>query len=414
MLFRSELATPSTGCSFQTRALRGYLRIARQFTLPDVERAEMCSRALAVAAEEVDQTAILDIVVRYPTSAGLAVAGEAAAKPGLAEKAQAAVAAITANLSQLTIEGAAGPGKGKRVVLISGDEEYRSEEALTQLAKILAKHHGFTCTVLYAIDPKTGEITPTHTTNIPGLEALRTADLMVIAARFRNLPDEQMQEIDDYLRAGKPVIGMRTATHAFNIPADRKYAHYGWQSQVARMPDGFGRHVLGETWINHHGHHGHESTKGLIAPGAKDHPILRGIADGSIWGPTDVYGVRLPLPGDSVPLVLGQVLEGMKPDSPVVTGADATKNEPMMPVAWTKTYSVDGGPQGRVFTTTMGSSTDLESEGVRRLLVNACYWATGLETAIPAKSAVEIVGTYEPTPFGFGKAKKGLKPADLR
>ena len=97
-----ELATPSTGCSFQTRALRGYLRIARQFTLPDVERAEMCSRALAVAAEEVDQTAILDIVVRYPTSAGLAVAGEAAAKPGLAEKAQAAVAAITANLSQLT------------------------------------------------------------------------------------------------------------------------------------------------------------------------------------------------------------------------------------------------------------------------------------------------------------------------
>jgi hypothetical protein len=268
--------------------------------------------------------------------------------------------------------------------------------------------------VLYAIDPKTGEISPTHTTNIPGLETLRKADLMVIAARFRNLPDEQMKEIDDYLRAGKPVIGMRTATHAFNIPADRKYAHYGWQSKLERMPDGFGRHVLGETWISHHGHHGHESTKGLIAPGAKDHPILRGIADGDIWGPSDVYGVRLPLPGDSMPLVLGQVLEGMKPDSPVVTGEDAKKNEPMMPVAWTKTYSVDGGPKGLVFTTTMGAAIDLASEGMRRLLVNACYWATGLEAAIPAKSAVEIVGTYEPTAFGFGTAKKGLTPAKLR
>ena len=409
-----ELATPSTGCTFQTRALRGYLRIARQFALPDVERAEMCRRALTVAADEVDQTAILDILARYPTSAGLALAGEAAAKPGLAEKAQAAIAAITAKLPWVTVEGGEGPGQGRHVVLISGDEEYRSEEALTQLAKILAKHHGFTCTVLYAIDPKTGEISPTTVTNIPGLEALRKADLMVIATRFRNLPDEQMKEIDDYLRAGKPVVGMRTATHAFNIPADRKYAHYGWQSKLERMPDGFGRHVLGETWISHHGHHGHESTKGLIAPGAKEHPILRGIADGDIWGPTDVYGVRLPLPGDSVPLVLGQVLEGMTPDSPVVTGEDAKKNDPMMPVAWTKTYSVDGGPKGRVFTTTMGAATDLASEGMRRLLVNACYWAAGLEAAIPAKSVVEIVGTFEPTPFGFGTAKKGLKPANLR
>ena len=78
-------------------------------------------------------------------------------------------------------------------MLVSGDEEYRSEEALSQLAKILATHHGFDCTVLYAIDPKTGEINPNEQTNIPGLEALRDADLMVIATRFRNLPDEQMK-----------------------------------------------------------------------------------------------------------------------------------------------------------------------------------------------------------------------------
>lgn len=409
-----ELAKPETGCRFATRALRGFLRIPRQFALPDAERAALCRQALAVATEEVDQTAIFDILARYPSAASLAVANEAAAKPGLAEKAQAAVAKITEKLPWLVFEGGEGPGKGKHVVLVSGDEEYRSEEGLPQLAKILAKHHGFTCTVLFAIDPKTGEISPTTVTNIPGLEALRNADLMVIASRFRNLPDEQMREIDAYLRAGKPVVGMRTATHAFNIPADRAFHHYSWQHKLEQMPGGFGRQVLGETWISHHGHHGHESTRGVIAPGAKDHPIMRGIADGDIWGPTDVYGVTLPLPGDSRPLVLGQVLEGMTPDSPVVTGEDAKKNDPMMPVAWTKTYAIEGGPKGRVFTTTMGSATDLASEGMRRLLVNACYWATGLENAIPATSVVDIVGMFEPTPFGFGGEKKGLKPTNLR
>ena len=314
----------------------------------------------------------------------------------------------------LVVEGGEGPGKGKQVVLVSGDEEYRSEEGLTQLAKILAEHHGFTCRVVYAIDPATGEISPNTTTNIPGLEALRTADLLVIATRFRNLPDEQMKEIDDYLKTGKPVIGMRTATHAFNLPKGGAYSHYSWNQADEKMPQGFGRQVLGETWINHHGHHGKESTRGLIAPDAKDHPILRGIKDGDIWGDTDVYGVRLPLPGDSKPLVLGQVLEGMTPDSPVVEGEDAKKNEPMMPVAWTKSYSVAGGPTGRVFTTTMGAATDLASEGVRRMLVNACYWAVGLEKQIASVSDVSIVGTFEPLPFGNNRYKKGVKPEDLR
>ena len=313
----------------------------------------------------------------------------------------------------LVIEGGEGPGKGRHVVLVSGDEEYRSEEGLTQLAKILSKRHGFTCTVLYAIDPETGEINPMNQKNVPGLEALRKADLMVIATRFRNLPDEQMQEIDAYLKAGKPVIGLRTATHAFALPQESRFARYSWNNKADTFTEGFGRQVLGETWINHHGHHGHESTRGLIVPEAKDHPIVRGIKDGDIWGPTDVYGVRLPLPGDSKPLVLGQVLEGMTADAPVVTGADANKNEPMMPIAWTKTYAVEGGPTGRVFTTTMGSSTDLASAGLRRLLVNAAYWAVGMESAIPAAANVDLVGPYEPTPFKAGGHKKGVKPVDM-
>ncbi|MEI8318760.1 MAG: ThuA domain-containing protein [Planctomycetia bacterium] len=311
----------------------------------------------------------------------------------------------------LEVAGGDGPGKGKKVVLVSGDEEYRSEEALPQLAKILARHHGFDCTVVFAIDPATGQINPNTNDNIPGLEKLASADLMVIATRFRNLPDEQMKHIDAFLKAGKPVVAMRTATHAFNIPDGRTYRRYSWDFPGEGSTQGFGRQVLGETWISHHGGHGSESTRGLLAPDAKDHPILKGIKDGEIWGPTDVYGVRLPLPGDSKPLVLGAVLAGMKPDSPPVAGE---KNEPMMPVAWVKSYQIDGGPKGRSFTTTMGAATDMTAEGTRRMLVNACYWAAGLEAKIPEKSKVDIVGTFEPTPFGFNGAKKGLSPADYR
>jgi len=307
----------------------------------------------------------------------------------------------------VVFDGSDGPGKGKQIVLVSGDEEYRSEETLPQLGKILAKHHGFKCTVLFAIDPKDGTINPECVSNIPGLEALKTADLMVIQTRFRDLPDEQMKPIVDYVESGRPIIGIRTATHAFDIKKSKTYSRYSWQGK--EWDGGFGRQVLGETWVDHHGHHGSQSTRGIVAPGAGEHPILRGIHDGDIWGPTDVYEVRLPLPGDSKPLILGQVLAGMRPaDKP----AQGKQNEPLMPVAWTRTYAGAVKP-ARVFTTTMGASQDLESEGLRRLLVNACYWALGMEEKIPAKAKVDIVGEYQPSPFKFGGHKKGVKPADL-
>ena len=305
-----------------------------------------------------------------------------------------------------------GLGKGKHVVLVGGDEEYRSEESLPQLGKILATHHGFKCTVLFAIDPKTGQINPDITDNIPGLEALKTADLMIIATRFRKLPDDQMKHVVDYLDTGKPIIGLRTATHAFNFPEGGTYAKYGWTYPGKDYEKGFGKQVLGETWVAHHGKHGSQSTRGIFAPGAKDHPILRGIKDGGIWGPTDVYTVTIPLPGDSKPLVLGQVVEGMKPDD---KPAEGEKNNPMMPVAWTKTYADKDGKAGRVFTTTMGAATDLESEGTRRLIINAAYWAIGMEDQIPKDGTnVAIVGDFKPTPFGFGGFVKGKKPADYK
>ncbi len=317
--------------------------------------------------------------------------------------------------------GGDGPGKGKNIVFVSGDEEYRSEEALPQLAKILAQRHGFTCTVLFAIDLKDGTINPNAGNNIPGLEALKNADLMICLLRFRDLPDEQMKHLANYIESGKPIIGLRTATHAF-ATSKGDYTRFNWSNHNKEWDGGFGRHVLGETWINHWGQHGKQSTRGVVAKGQEDHPILRGIKDGDVWGPTDVYEVRVPpheagRPIDpaawpeGTPLVFGQVLEGMKPDDKPL---DGPKNDPMMPVAWTRTYTgASPDKVGRAFATTMGAATDLETEGTRRLLVNACFWAVGLEDKIAARSNVDLVGEYKPHPFRGGGYEKGVKPSDL-
>ena len=295
-------------------------------------------------------------------------------------------------------------GSGKHIVFVTGDDEYRSEEGMPQLAKILAVRHGFRCTVLFAIDPEDGTIKPDHQTNIPGTHQLEDADLMVLFTRFRHLPDDQMKPIIDFAKSGKPMIGLRTSTHAFNYKNDQSpYAKYSWKSPDP--PGGFGQLVFGETWVNHHGHHGKESTRGVINQEQADHVIVNGCGD--IWGPTDVYGVNKLTENDKV-LVWGQVLEGMSPDDKPVRG---DKNDPMMPVAWVREYRGEAGNVSKVFVTTMGASKDLESEGLRRLLVNACLWS--LDLPGPERADVSIVGEYQPTHFGDGAHVPGLKPADL-
>ncbi len=307
----------------------------------------------------------------------------------------------------IIFEGKSGPGKGKHIVLVSGDEEYRSEEALPQLAKILSQRHGFTCTVLFAIDRNDGTINPNQNDNIPGLEALDKADLMIILTRWRDLPDDQMKHLVDYIESGRPTIGLRTATHAFNQKTSKTYDRYS--SGNKEWDGGFGRQVLGETWISHHGQHAKQSTRGIFAKGRETHPILRGIRDGEIWGPTDVYTVRQPLNGDSVPLVYGQVLTGMQESDPPL---DGPKNNPMMPVAWVKTYTGTQGKTARIFTTTMGASQDLLNTGVRRMIVNATYWTLGMENKIKPNANIDLVGEYHPIPFKFNGFKPGLKPED--
>jgi hypothetical protein len=159
-----------------------------------------------------------------------------------------------------------------------------------------------------------------------------------------------------------------------------------------------------------------------MAPGAAGHPILNGVSTGDIWGPSDVYRVRLPLPPDSKPIVLGQVINrageyleddplyGMRFTDSEVAGVEVVKgddgkettinrNEPMMPVAWTKTYQIPGGQQGKAFTTTMGAATDLLTEGTRRMIVNSVFWS--LDLTVPEEANVGLVGEYLPSAFAF-------------
>lgn len=295
---------------------------------------------------------------------------------------------------------AQGPGRGRHIVLVAADQEYRSEESMPALAQIL-ELQGFRCTVLLPINRQSGDVDPETSDNIPGLEALRTADLMVLFTRFLELPDEQMKEIIDYTNSGRPIVALRTATHAFNYRThrDSPYAKYSFRS--TNPAGGYGRLVLGETWINHYGAHQKESTRGVIAPGMEGHPILAGVKD--IWGESDVYEITA-LSGDSKPLVMGQVLAGMEPSSP------PNPDKKPMPVAWVKTCMGDSGKTARVFTSTMGHPADFKNEGFRRLLVNACYWAIGIEKQIATSGSVALPAGYDPNPIGIGKQKKGLKP----
>ena len=132
--------------------------------------------------------------------------------------------------------------------------------------------------------------------------------------------------------------------------------------------------------------------------------MLRGVKD--IWGSTDVYGVRH-VGGESTVLVYGLSLEGMTPDS------KPNYDKSIMPVVWTKDYQVPGGKTGKALTTTMGAATDLQNEDLRRLLVNAAYWMTGLGDKIDGKANVDYVGEYHPSKFSFDGYKRGVKPEDL-
>lgn len=269
------------------------------------------------------------------------------------------------------------------------------------LAKILSVYHGFDTTVLFAINPETGVINPQIQTNIPGLEVLQTADLVILDTRFRKLPAEQLVHIADYVNAGKPLIGLRTATHAFRCGT--KTHGIDWNN--------FGLNFLGENWVAHHGKHKVEGARGVIEQRNAQHPILKGVED--VFAPSDVYTVKNLDEDAATVLVRAAITETMEPDSKILH--DDPRNNPLQAAIWLHEYTGSNGSKGRSLLSTMGASVDFESEDLRRVIANAAYYLLDLD--VPEKAKVNFVDPFKPTFFSFIPKeyweKRQLKPSDF-
>ncbi|MGY8671554.1 MAG: PVC-type heme-binding CxxCH protein [Verrucomicrobiia bacterium] len=304
--------------------------------------------------------------------------------------------------AQLVFKAKSGPGKGRNIVLIAGDEEYRTEESCPMLAKLLSQRFGFNCTVVFPMSADGKYIDPNNQKSLPGLESLAKADLMIIGTRFRQPSDKDYGYLADFLNAGKPVIGFRTATHAFT--GKGQTGDFKWRE--------FGPKILGEGWVNHHGRHKSEGARGIIDKTNAKHPILNGVKD--VFGPSDVYGIRRVTPENATILMHGQVTDSLASKSKAVAGK---KNDPMMPIAWLRGYTAPNGKSsGQAFCTTFGASVDFKNAGLRRMMVNAVFHL--LELKVPTKAGVATVDKFEPTFYGFIRAAgyfkdRNLQPSDF-
>jgi hypothetical protein len=279
---------------------------------------------------------------------------------------------------------------------------------MPMMAKILSTHHGFDCTVHFGVNER-GEVDPTLPVypekgkeavfkehQIPGLEKLASADLLILCTRLLTLPQSELRRIVEYVDSGKPIIALRTANHGFRGPLP--YKINGKQVR-------WGEDILGGTFLNHHGRWHADSTRGFFDEDHAQHTILTGVTE--IWGDSDVYRTYkegASLPEDCTALVWGQPLMGRKRDD-----LPNEKLEPL-PVAWVKPWQTSSGKTARVFHCTMGSGSDLKSPGLRRLVINAAYWGIGMEASISATRSVDIVGRYQPLESGFNYEELGVKP----
>jgi len=235
------------------------------------------------------------------------------------------------------------------VVLLTGESLYGSATTLPQLAKRLEQQHGYRCTVIVREE--------TH--RFPTLDALGQADLLIVYARRMQLPAGQLGQVKRYIESGKPVIGLRTASHAFQ----------NWLE--------FDKLVLGG---NYKGHHKNNlSGNASVVPSAKAHPILDGVADefkmgGSLYKNT-------PLAKSATPLLTG-----------------AVDGHPAEPVAWTHSYKGN-----RTFYTSLGHADDFANPNFIRVVTNAIAWGLGDE-AKPAAAVAAKYGVEPGEPFRIGVA----------
>ena len=238
------------------------------------------------------------------------------------------------------------------VVFVCGDHEYSGEETLPLLAAVLEKNYGFRTKILKSFPDQNAE------KNIPQLEILAKANLAVFFLRWRLLPAEQVAFIDAYVKSGKPIMGLRTSTHAFNYPKeDALFNFNGFAERAFGAPPGWG--------ASGHTHYGHKSsTDATVIASKKMHPILTGV-DSNFHVRSWLYKVlpNYPVKGADW-LIMGK---SVNPDKPAED----------QPIAWTWQNEY----KGRVFFTTMGHPEDFAVEAFQRLLVNAIHWELGL--AVP-------------------------------
>lgn len=234
---------------------------------------------------------------------------------------------------------------GKHIVFVCGDHEYSGEHTLPVIAAALEKDYGFRCTVVKSMPDQNGE------EDIPGLEALSSADLAVFYLRWRRLPAGQVELIDRYVKSGRPVFGYRTSSHSFRYPDGHPLVAWNaWGSEAFGTPPGWGG--------DGHTHFGHDSTTDVrVAPGAVRFPMTKGI--------TPTFHVRS---------WLYRVLPKWPPPDAhiILQGTAVNPNKPAEenPVAWT--WKNRHG--GRAFYTSLGHPEDFRVVSVQRLTVNAIQW----------------------------------------
>ncbi|MCP9755350.1 hypothetical protein EGI26_09305 [Lacihabitans sp. CCS-44] len=252
------------------------------------------------------------------------------------------------------------------IVFVCGDHEYSGEQTLPILAAELEKNYGFRAKVLKSYPNQNSE------KNIPGLEILKEADLAVFYLRWRQLVPEQLALIEDYLKSGKPIMGFRTTTHAFNFPKGHESEKWNAFGEFAlNSPPGWGGKAA-------HTHYGHNSTTDVsVIQDAKKHPILTGVPPNfhvSSW----LYRVLPDYPTKgSEWLLMGK---SINPDKAAIDN----------PVAWVGTNSFGA----KVFTTTLGHPEDFSVEAFQRLLINAIHWELGKKVPKKWKGKIDINVPY--------------------
>ncbi|MEZ0486941.1 ThuA domain-containing protein [Fibrella aquatica] len=263
-------------------------------------------------------------------------------------------------LTQLCLSEAEAKATKPLVVFVTGDHEYGGESTLPLIAAELEKNYGMRTKVLKSFPNQNSE------KDIPGLEVLKEADLAVFFLRWRQLPQDQLDHIDAYLKSGKPVMGFRTTSHAFNYPAGDPRVRWNAFGEFAfGTPPGWGGAAK-------HTHYGHKSTTDVrVIPEAAKNPILRGVAP-EFHAASWLYRVMPDYPAKgAVPLLMGK---SVNPDKEAIDN----------PVAWT--WQNEWG--GKAFFTTLGHPEDFQVLAFQRLVINAIHW--GLNKSIPKKQPEKL------------------------